>query len=418
MIFSVDFTNELERQWESFLKEGHEAQSKCISRILEEMEQKPKCECLSEYYSIHTDLRKCWEKWRNSILKQNIARDKFIGWLRREIAQIAKIETNDTSIDWAPGYDYFDILKSTNLMSQNDKNNTIVTETNNVIGLQSLLLPDVSETLVNCQLNITNDIHADVPTIYNVSKESEQRISRSRAKEITSNLGHSNNTSSPIVANVDRPTKKRMPTINKFINRKNRNIRNSFLNKKYSCKNCEFSTTNRSSLKCHVNTVHLTIKELYCDKCDYSTSLKFDLKCHVNQVHFKNNINYFCDSCDFSTNGRSNLKIHVNAVHLRIKNFLCNKCDFSSYHKQGLKNHEKAVHLKIKEFSCDECDHSSSRKRDLKSHVKVVHHKIKDFLCDMCVYSASTKFNLNYHVKHVHLKNISNKCGYGDKHVM
>ena len=62
---------------------------------------------------------------------------------------------------------------------------------------------------------------------------------------------------------------------------------------------------------------------------------------------------------------KTSLKRHMDVVHLKLKKFKCNSCDFETNLKSDLNDHEKAVHLKIKYLKCDNCDFKCSLKKSM-----------------------------------------------------
>ena len=57
-----------------------------------------------------------------------------------------------------------------------------------------------------------------------------------------------------------------------------------------------------------------------------------------------------CDLCGFKTAHKSSLRDHINGVHLGVKPHKCDKCDFATAHYNSLAAHKKIPHLK-----CEQC---------------------------------------------------------------
>ena len=55
--------------------------------------------------------------------------------------------------------------------------------------------------------------------------------------------------------------------------------------KKFQCDECNYSAPRKFTVKAHINSVHLKIKNHVCNKCNYAASQRMDLIRHVNSVH-------------------------------------------------------------------------------------------------------------------------------------
>ena len=68
-------------------------------------------------------------------------------------------------------------------------------------------------------------------------------------------------------------------------------------------------------------------KSLKCDVCDYSCSQKGTMKTHVSMVHEEKKP-FKCDNCDYSCSLKSQLTRHVAAIHEGKKRFKCDICHY------------------------------------------------------------------------------------------
>jgi len=131
---------------------------------------------------------------------------------------------------------------------------------------------------------------------------------------------------------------------------------------------CEFTCSQKGTLKRHIKMVHDRIKDIQCPQCAYTCSQKGDLNKHIKQVHD------------------------------RIKDIQCPQCAYTCSRKSDLNQHIKMVHDKVKDVSCPMCDYVCCTKNHLKTHIKMVHDKIKDVQCPMCEYTCSRKSALKQHI--------------------
>ena len=64
----------------------------------------------------------------------------------------------------------------------------------------------------------------------------------------------------------------------------------------YSCTQCDYKSKSKTTLKEHVNSVHVVISVYYnCDQCDYKAKIRRDPKLHAESVH--DGIYYSCTQC-------------------------------------------------------------------------------------------------------------------------
>ena len=171
--------------------------------------------------------------------------------------------------------------------------------------------------------------------------------------------------------------------------------------KKKSCPNCDFKTSTRGRLRCHINVVNNKFKDHICSYCGYSTSHREGLKLHIKALHHKIR-DKICHICGYSASHATLLKQHMKLVHERVKDKVCETCDYKTTKKQNLQAHIKAVHEKLKDNVCSQCGYSTSSDSNLKKHMKIVHFKIKDKVCNMCGHATTLTGDLRKHMRVVH----------------
>ncbi|XP_044732434.1 zinc finger protein 808-like isoform X2 [Chrysoperla carnea] len=98
---------------------------------------------------------------------------------------------------------------------------------------------------------------------------------------------------------------------------------------------------------------------------------------------------------------RSSLRVHILSVHLNIKNYECMYCG-KMFASTAIRNtHIKLAHLKLKRFSCDYCDKQFTRKDAAQKH-KLKHTQERPFKCKVCDKLFRYSENIRRHMKQVH----------------
>lgn len=108
------------------------------------------------------------------------------------------------------------------------------------------------------------------------------------------------------------------------------------------------------------------------------------------KINTTDSLNY-CFICQVET---SSLRRHVNKMHIDVKNFYCDSCDFSSFFKSDLQMHMKTHSVKTSrktyfkephEFYCEACGLKFFKKFHLNAHVKAKHtEKVRSHICNVC----------------------------------
>ena len=84
---------------------------------------------------------------------------------------------------------------------------------------------------------------------------------------------------------------------------------------KYTCHECEYSTSKRSNLMKHIVSKQDQNQMYPCDMCEYNGSTARDLKFHVKSKH--EGRQYSCDKCGYVATNSNNLKLHIKNKHER-----------------------------------------------------------------------------------------------------
>ena len=72
-----------------------------------------------------------------------------------------------------------------------------------------------------------------------------------------------------------------------------------------------------------------------------STKLYHGLETHNSSVHEKNK----CSICDYTSSNKSTLKTHIESAHEKKRPHKCTICDYSSSQKSTLKTHTRIIIL-------------------------------------------------------------------------
>lgn len=136
-------------------------------------------------------------------------------------------------------------------------------------------------------------------------------------------------------------------------------------NGKFVCTHCAVSVSSSTSLKRHIDRVHLKVRDYSCDFCSYSAFFKHSLEKHiVRHIPEEFRTRFSCVHCDFISISAVNIQLHNKFEHGEVKmTFIC--------HYQGCK----------KEFA---------RPGQLTAHVKLTHEKRREKICSHCNKAFST----------------------------
>lgn len=116
-----------------------------------------------------------------------------------------------------------------------------------------------------------------------------------------------------------------------------------------------------------------------------------------------------CQECDKSFTKKSSLKTHVDSIHLGIRytclHFDCRFTRPTYISARALRDHKKYKHDGVQRqgsrFACGKCDKSFAQKYKLSEHIDYKHSS-KTFTCDECDEEFDGKSKLVYHVRTNH----------------
>ncbi|KAF6034280.1 hypothetical protein EB796_007415 [Bugula neritina] len=147
------------------------------------------------------------------------------------------------------------------------------------------------------------------------------------------------------------------------------------------CKECNFSTSTKQTLKLHVSRVHRE-KQLECLDCGEKFGPLIDLKTHIRETgHRKGQ--------------------HTNLYKQMVECKICNK----KLQLKNLKSHTELVHDKLKPYSCEVCGKMFGTRFLVKEHMES-HKNLQDrhrpWKCHLCGQAFFKKLPLDEHInKHM-----------------
>merc|ERR1719319_478183 len=117
---------------------------------------------------------------------------------------------------------------------------------------------------------------------------------------------------------------------------------------------------------------------------------KFFLNYHSKT--YSGNIVFQCDICGKSGFvNKTTLKNHVNSIHIQLKLFDCEHCLSKFSTAMNLSTHRKRMHgvdkkgkISNRKFHCDQCGKIVTSNQKLRKHIMVVHEKKRNFACAYC----------------------------------
>ncbi|CAG2222717.1 KRAB [Mytilus edulis] len=192
--------------------------------------------------------------------------------------------------------------------------------------------------------------------------------------------------------------------------------------KKYSCDECQFMSSQYSHLLRHVRSVHRRLRPHLCESCGKAYSAKKDLIHHIANTHTRDSHKFQCEYCPTQTTTKNSLQNHLWHQH-KVKMagderqyFQCDQCTYQTPNRKIFANHMNS-HNNVRNYICDQCDARFVTMKVLITHMKFKHStKDQHKVCSQCGYRAKTKNSLNLHIRVQHqLKGIKPyKCDYCD----
>ena len=202
---------------------------------------------------------------------------------------------------------------------------------------------------------------------------------------------------------------------------------------RYLCENCDYKSFKDKYLQRHIKLNHGSKamsrgKILRCKLCTFETSIYNRLIGHQNAVHDKE-VKYGCSICDYKSYFRSSVKNHIEKLHVTTNgqlyiinlgnggseinqeesnncfNFKCTLCSFHTSNKSYFNNHEKLHNDNTdlsKLINCPSCEFQTMKYSNLNQHKRIQHFKEKRFNCSICVFKSYFSRHVSSHIKANH----------------
>lgn len=142
--------------------------------------------------------------------------------------------------------------------------------------------------------------------------------------------------------------------------------------KRHACPHCPKRFRHESTLKQHVNAIHLRLKQYHCpfEGCKEGFADRSSLRYHITAKH-RNARDYVCPVCGKAYHSSSGLHQHLRLAHEQ-RNFGCQKCGKIFALNHHLKAH-MLTHSEERPFSCNLCDGSFKQMKNLTEHLVLRH---------------------------------------------
>uniref|UniRef100_A0A8D8GBN5 Zinc finger protein 91 n=2 Tax=Culex pipiens TaxID=7175 RepID=A0A8D8GBN5_CULPI len=167
---------------------------------------------------------------------------------------------------------------------------------------------------------------------------------------------------------------KQCPICGKFVSQLSKHMPAHSDLKRHSCPHCEKRFAHDTTLREHINSVHLRLKKYHCER----------------------------EGCSEAFTNRSSLRYHDTVKHRNARDFVCAECGKSYHTSTGLSQHTSLSHDQ-RRFRCDECGKMFAMKYHLKTHM-LTHTEARPFSCELCDRTFKQMKNLNEHLVVVHAK--------------
>ena len=207
------------------------------------------------------------------------------------------------------------------------------------------------------RINDRKEYHqpGDVEVIYRKNENEEIKIKKKMTNKLINQSQVNKNTNEGKEENHDNEIEEQNKshkvnevTIEDFIRR----MRNE------KCDQCDFTATNKTSLKIHVDSVHE--KRTYrCNNCDYKANDKTDLETHNKTQHILST--YQCDKCDYKAQGDSHLKMQ----------HLCDQIEDVTSTQNMIKDSRIRRNLNGREINCQNCEYRTKSMALLTLHANI-----------------------------------------------
>ena len=112
----------------------------------------------------------------------------------------------------------------------------------------------------------------------------------------------------------------------------------------HNCDKCDYKAKTPRSLEIH-QVSHMTTTAFNCELCPKAFKTNKNLNHHTRRVHLKDLKKTKCEQCDYSTTSNTTLRVHVDAVHLGLRPYKCDVCGSSFTQLTHLRTHKNRIHI-------------------------------------------------------------------------
>ena len=178
---------------------------------------------------------------------------------------------------------------------------------------------------------------------------------------------------------------------------------------KYTCFQCNYTTTSKTSIDRHVDAKHADEGEeevkFICIICEHEFDIAEDYDCHV-KIHEERS-------------SRTNDNLTDNSVRELSNLVYCHILD----HQVQLMSTDSEGDLPEIELQpnalqqCNQCDHTASNKTNLNTHIQIKHKAVEvvlkpvsTFRCKMCPYECNLNIKMKKHIHKEHADSTPVKC--------
>ena len=152
------------------------------------------------------------------------------------------------------------------------------------------------------------------------------------------------------------------------------------IKEEYICSKCGKKLGENASLKMHMRR-HEEKYDFKCDACEMKFLNKSALKSHTYSRHITEGI-FSCDKCGSKFKLNKYLKDHIR-THTGEKPFKCREGCEKSFRVTGTRASHERVHKEFKKFSCTFCPKKFKQQTTMFTHIKR-HKGVKNHRCQVC----------------------------------
>ena len=187
-----------------------------------------------------------------------------------------------------------------------------------------------------------------------------------------------------------------------------------------TCEYCGKEYSSTSSLKYHIDTIHLNSRKVICTFCYERYASEANLRTHIDNVHNKGNL-FSCQECKATFTIQKKLEDHMNLTHLNLLSDQSNKCERCDRHfssAENLKLHLKfickGINPQMNEVSENVKTYGQENTNKIdevlvkNGKIKILGPSTNDFvvdkkyICEICAQSFHSRSSFREHMRNIH----------------